>query len=277
MDEPIYVLNSSLSVTYRCNIKCKHCLQFNPYYAIDTDYDLQDVLKLVEQYFSIVDRVEKFTVSGGEPFLRSDLPLIIDKMRQYQPQIGKIILTTNGTLLPSDALIEQLSSMSCIEVNISNYGPSLSTEVEKIEQILTKRQIRFETFSYSGDDLRYGGWIDFTDHTLKHKTQKSIREIAKLCANRNGGNIVLVPGRMFVCFRVMRRFDLGIIDDEEASYVDLNADMSIKDLRNHTRKLLAAPYTPACAYCVGKYLEAPHLEPAIQLTNDELKKGVERI
>src|SRR5574338_963500 len=91
-----------LSVTDRCNLRCKYCMP-EPEYAW---LPREDILSLEEMatlagYFTDLG-VDKVRLTGGEPLLRRDLPRLIRLLRQNH-SIQEIALTTNGILLTDQA------------------------------------------------------------------------------------------------------------------------------------------------------------------------------
>lgn len=91
-----------LSVTDRCNLRCRYCMP-------ETDYvwlPREDVLSFEEiatltGYFVDLG-VDKVRLTGGEPLLRRDLPRLIRLLSQNRG-ITEIALTTNGVLLADQA------------------------------------------------------------------------------------------------------------------------------------------------------------------------------
>jgi GTP 3',8-cyclase len=91
--------NLRLSVTDRCNIRCFYCMP---------EHDVQFVNRRQILDFEEIERftriavslgINKLRVTGGEPLLRRDLPLLIGRLAAI-PGIRDLALTTNGVLLP---------------------------------------------------------------------------------------------------------------------------------------------------------------------------------
>ena len=89
-----------LHITNRCNMHCIGC------YSLNDDRNKSHDLSLT-QIKIIIDRlrktgVSKLNISGGEPFLRHDLPQIV----YYAKDIGieNIYIGTNGTCIDSHVL-----------------------------------------------------------------------------------------------------------------------------------------------------------------------------
>lgn len=86
--------NLIFHVTYRCNSRCRHCFNYKklnqPGYR---ELDLPEIEKISKSLGS----VNALGLSGGEPFLRSDLPEICHQFVKHN-KINNICLPTNGFL-----------------------------------------------------------------------------------------------------------------------------------------------------------------------------------
>ena len=121
---PARPITLTFSVTFACNSRCKTCgigeaFSRHPERAGD---DLK--LDEIERIFRSLGHVYFFNVSGGEPFLRKDLPQIIELACRYlKPQI--IHIPTNA-LLP-----ERIRTMSeSILDIIHNHNPRIQFSVK---------------------------------------------------------------------------------------------------------------------------------------------------
>lgn len=91
-----------LSVTDRCNFRCRYCM---PREVFGTDFEFlrrSEILSYEEitRLVAVSRRlgVRKVRITGGEPLLRTDLPQLIEMLRDLGPL--ELALTTNGVLLP---------------------------------------------------------------------------------------------------------------------------------------------------------------------------------
>ena len=75
-----------IAVTYRCNARCQMC---NIWQVKDHD-DCQP-----EHYRNIPDTLKHINISGGEPFLRADLPEIVRIVSERNPT-AHILVSSNG-------------------------------------------------------------------------------------------------------------------------------------------------------------------------------------
>lgn len=95
-----------VSVTDRCNLRCTYCMpeeHFGDKYQFLERRDLLtfEEIATVARAFANLGGV-KLRITGGEPLLRKDLPVLASMLREI-PGIEDIALTTNGLLLPQFA------------------------------------------------------------------------------------------------------------------------------------------------------------------------------
>jgi GTP 3',8-cyclase len=94
--------NLRISVTDRCNIRCFYCMpedgvQFVPRAEI---LDFEEIERFVR--IGVGLGIRKLRITGGEPLVRRDLPVLIARLASI-PGIADLALTTNGVLLPEQA------------------------------------------------------------------------------------------------------------------------------------------------------------------------------
>ncbi|MDD4938638.1 MAG: radical SAM protein [Candidatus Omnitrophica bacterium] len=78
-------LHGSIIVTYRCNARCNMCGVWHFPSKPKEEISPQLIEKLPQMYFA--------NVTGGEPFIRLDLPEIIGELRK---KAKRIVISTNG-------------------------------------------------------------------------------------------------------------------------------------------------------------------------------------
>jgi cyclic pyranopterin phosphate synthase len=91
-----------ISVTDRCNFRCLYCmpvegLQWLPKSEI---LSYEEITEVVRQLAPL--GLTRLRLTGGEPTIRPDLPVLIRSLRAI-PEIGDIALSTNGIKLPEMA------------------------------------------------------------------------------------------------------------------------------------------------------------------------------
>jgi cyclic pyranopterin phosphate synthase len=107
--------NLRISVTDRCNIRCFYCMPEDGVQFMDRSEILS--FEEIERFVRVAVRlgITKLRVTGGEPLVRKDLPVLIRKLAAI-PGIHDLALTTNGVLLAQMA--EELYDAGLRRLNI---------------------------------------------------------------------------------------------------------------------------------------------------------------
>jgi cyclic pyranopterin phosphate synthase len=109
-----------ISVTDKCNFRCQYCMPaeiFGPDYRFLPQKELlsfEEITRLTQAFVSL--GVEKIRITGGEPLMRKDLPLLIQMLNQVDG-VRDIAMTTNGSLLAKN--IDKLKAAGLQRVTIS--------------------------------------------------------------------------------------------------------------------------------------------------------------
>jgi cyclic pyranopterin phosphate synthase len=109
-----------ISVIDRCNFRCQYCMPadlFGPDFAFLPKSELlsyEEIERVARIFVGL--GVEKIRLTGGEPLLRRDLPLLVQKIASIEG-LKDIGLTTNGVLLPKYA--NELKAAGLQRVNVS--------------------------------------------------------------------------------------------------------------------------------------------------------------
>jgi MoaA/NifB/PqqE/SkfB family radical SAM enzyme len=101
-------LSIAVSVTQKCNSRCKTCNIWNDKPARKHELDIDEYEKIFK---SLGKSVIWYTLSGGEPFLRNDIVDIVKLIKKYSnPQV--LIIPTNAIL--TDRITEAISKILAI-------------------------------------------------------------------------------------------------------------------------------------------------------------------
>src|SRR6516165_1186824 len=107
--------NLRISVTDRCNIRCVYCMpevaEFLPKNQLLTLEEIERFVRIV-----VPLGIDEFRLTGGEPLVRRDLPVLVEKLAAI-PGIKDLGLTTNGILLAP--LARSLWSAGLQRINVS--------------------------------------------------------------------------------------------------------------------------------------------------------------
>jgi hypothetical protein len=225
--------------------------------------------KTAAAYFSIIDHVEQFSISGGEPLLHEELPKIISILLRYENQFDTLEVITNGTLLPKKELLNVLSANKKICVLIDDYGKSLSKKTEQIHQILDNENIKNSMRRYYGKDAHCGGWVDFgRGFERRWKSVEEIEALYRKCAYpvKLGFCFQISGGELHPCSRSRRCMEKSILTKDKTEYIDLlDETISMEERKKFFRGFASRRSLRACAYCAGMCDDSPRFVPAEQL------------
>lgn len=111
-----------LSVTDRCNLRCKYCMPEEEYTWLP-----RETLLTFEEFNTLTGLftelgVDKVRLTGGEPLLRKDLPTLMKMLRQ-NPRVKDLALTTNGVLLAEQAQAFHDAGLHRVTVSLDTLKP----------------------------------------------------------------------------------------------------------------------------------------------------------
>ena len=114
--------NLRISVTDRCNIRCYYCMpehevRFVPRAEILSFEDIERFVRIAVRL-----GVRKLRITGGEPLLRRDLPVLIRKLAAVDG-IEDLALTTNGVTLAEQAGALYEAGLRRINVHLDTLDP----------------------------------------------------------------------------------------------------------------------------------------------------------
>ena len=265
----------TLITAFKCNLNCKHCGAYVPYLKNTLERSNDEIMKGVERFFKIVDKVELFTVTGGEPLLYKDLPDLLERiLLNYSDRFVKLQIITNGTLVPSDKLIDVVKKIGnkFYSFFIDDYGPEISKKLPEIEKVLKDNDIPYFVRDYWTENAHCGGWADMGDARKEIHTLEEAQVIYEKCGvPKNGTCSMLTDKIWYPCDQVFRRLDLGL-DVDPNDYVDFDDGSTVEQQRNKIRKIYDNKCLNICKFCNGMYEGSVRVKAAVQLTPEELQQ-----
>ena len=151
-------LHGSIIVTYRCNARCNMCDVWKFPSKASDEIGVEVIRKLPRMFFA--------NVTGGEPFVRQDLPEIIAELKK---KARRIVISTNGFF--TERIIELCEKYPDLGIRISIEG--LQEANDKIRGITdgynrtqnTLKQLRDMGmkdigFAMTAQDLNYKDLVD---------------------------------------------------------------------------------------------------------------------
>ncbi|HLB29835.1 MAG TPA: GTP 3',8-cyclase MoaA [Dehalococcoidia bacterium] len=128
-DRPIK--NLRISVTDRCNFRCRYCMPEEGLVWLKREQILtyEEIERLAGVFVRI--GVEEVRLTGGEPTVRADLPVLVEKLARI-PDLKSLSMTTNGFRL--EAMCREL-----VEAGLQRINVSLDTPVREKFYHITRR------------------------------------------------------------------------------------------------------------------------------------------
>jgi cyclic pyranopterin phosphate synthase len=105
-----------LSVTDRCNLRCRYCMPVDGIPKLDHKDILsyEELMTLARAAVQV--GIEKIRITGGEPLVRNEIISLLNNLAQI-PGLRQLVLTTNGVLL--EQMAEKLWDAGVQRLNIS--------------------------------------------------------------------------------------------------------------------------------------------------------------
>ena len=159
-----HIFQTDIMVTEICNLNCSYCNMFIPHYQEPKHKELKNILSDIDLYFKLVDYVSIFHLVGGEPFLHPNIADIIKHiLENYNDKLDKLIITTNGTVLPKENIINLLQTSNVI-LSVSNYSGKLTKLQNKVNRVLETYRTN-NINHYVRNEIE---WYDFGDLRIKN-------------------------------------------------------------------------------------------------------------
>lgn len=260
----VYFTNISFLPSTACNLECKYCLNFNPYAKQFYVRPWEDLVRDVDLFFSCVDHIMLFHVSGGEPMLykhTADLIEYID--RNYGDRIDTLRTVTNGTIVPNDDILEKLSKCN-VEITVDDYREAVPRFRERFDELICK----LEEYNIRYYINKVDSWIDLAPE----RTDYSEWSEEQLENHRNRCNQSwqeLRAGRLYYCNYAAYATVAGIAGEQDLEEVydlkQFTADKK-KELVEFRLGYSTKGYTNFCRKCRGFTPEnSEKMEPAVQV------------
>jgi organic radical activating enzyme len=244
LNQKVHIFQTDVLVTEKCNLACSFCNMFIPHYELPKHRDIQIILSDIDSYFNLVDYVSIFHLVGGEPFLHPNIKDIIEYiLEKYSDKIDKFIITTNGTVLPKEEILEVLKNNNVI-LSVSNYSNKLEKLKSKVERVVDTYKVN-NINHYVRNNIE---WYDFGDLRIKNNMSKEelINHFDSCTAPFRGLN----DGKFYYCHLNTSAVLTKLFPLNDNDYVNLS-DVSSEDLIKFDLGFTELGYITFCDNCNG--------------------------
>jgi len=219
-------------VTTKCNLRCRSCSNLIP----EIQHKAEDVpfasfkrdFDLLMANFSHIYNVQ---IHGGEPLLHPEIDQILAYVLTYKRKISLITIVTNGTVIPSQKLLDVISNRGVL-IRASYYKLNEGLR-EKLKTICENNHISIRQFEARK-------WHVFKNPEKENCTVSELKMRFKQCPAN------MCPscknGKMYLCSRLANIVTLkdGIEDD--------GIELSFSSKKGAVR-FLQKDYSINCQYC----------------------------
>jgi sulfatase maturation enzyme AslB (radical SAM superfamily) len=250
----LFLRSVDIIITERCSLRCRDCSNLMQYYARPENCSTKELLQTIDRFCSIVDELNEFRLLGGEPFMNKDCRIILKRLLD-EPKVKKIVIYTNGTLLPDNDTIELLRNHKVLMI-VTNYG-LLSRRLEDMKHAFDENKV-----AYYVQDAN--GWTNCAKIAPHHRTKELQTKLFIDCCAKN--TITLSNGNLYRCPFSANIARLRGCPEFKSDCVNIfDTTLSIELLKTKIRDfLLCKEYLFVCDYCNGRSFGDPKIEPAIQ-------------
>lgn len=169
-----------ISVTQRCNFRCKYCMPTTPFSWVPREnlLSFEELFEFVK--VAIDGGVNKIRITGGEPLVRKDLDKFIQMISQYSLDID-LAMTTNGFLLAPIA--SRLKEAGLKRINLS-----LDTLLPERARMLAQKDVLCNVLAGYESALKSGLKVKLNTVALKGINDDELVNLLEFARN-NGSEI----------------------------------------------------------------------------------------
>ncbi len=131
-----------ISVTDRCDLRCGYCMPEEHYVWLPRRdlLSFEEIARVARVFVGL--GVDKLRLTGGEPLLRRDLPVLVEQLAGLSgpsPGLGDLAMTTNGLGLGEHAAALRAAGLGRITVSLDTLRPERFRELARrdaLERVL---------------------------------------------------------------------------------------------------------------------------------------------
>jgi organic radical activating enzyme len=240
----VHIYQTDVLVTEKCTLNCSHCNMFMPHFEAPIHRDLKTITDDIDSFFNTVDYVSIFHLVGGEPFLYPNIENVVRHIiTNYIHKIDKLIITTNGTILPKDSMLELLKINDVI-LSVSDYTDKLENIKGKVLKVLNVFKAK-NINHYVRNEIE---WYDFGD--LRVKVGRTDDELIKHFDSCTAPFRGLNDGKFYYCHLNTSAVRTNLFPLNDNDYVSIN-DVSKEDLIKFDLGYTNLGYITFCDNCNG--------------------------
>ncbi len=241
-----------ISLIERCNLRCTYCMPeegvtLSPRSHLMTYEEIHDIAKIF-----VAHGVTKIRLTGGEPLIRKDIPIILEKLASLPVELS---ISTNAVIV--DKFIDTLKSNGVHSINVSLDSLNAQkfkhitrrNEFDKVYQnihLLVKEGFKVKVNAVLMKDFNEDEIIDFIN--FSKDLPISVRFIEFMPFDGNKWDISKLVSYAEVMERVREGFSETQIERLEDAPNDTSKNYKIKGYRG-SFAIISSVTNPFCDSC----------------------------
>lgn len=258
LKEEINIPQLQFAITTRCTLQCRDCNAMIPAFRQPAnshiDLSFSDFQRQFDILMSVVKKVRRFMLLGGEPLLSKDLPDMVDYCAKH-PGIAVVEIITNGTIMPQPHLLEIAKRHAQkVYFHLSNYSgnadllPRLKYDaiIDLLKSHGIKHQMSMNLDWNREDPLEFHSY-----------SQAELQKMFDTCWLKRCMQVL--DGKLSLCPRLSFGHALKLLAPRQSECIDLCE--SGVSLKQELIEFYQKRCFESCRYCI-RFDE--RVEPAIQ-------------
>ena len=164
-----------ISLTERCNLRCTYCMPADGITLSPKSHIMtyEEIYTIAKEF--VANGITKIRLTGGEPLVRKDASLIMEKLASLPVELG---ITTNGVIV--DRFISQFKKCGINKINVSL--DSLNPDKNKS---ITRRDYFTKVYENIHLLLKKGFEVKVNCVLMKNFNEDEIIDFIELTKNQN--------------------------------------------------------------------------------------------
>lgn len=119
-----------ISVTDRCNLRCSYCMppEGLNWKSKSEILTYEEIIRIARVFADL--GITKIRLTGGEPLVRKDLPVLVEHLSQLKG-IETVAMTTNAVLLSQYAKALRAAGLTALNISLDTLQKARFTEITK--------------------------------------------------------------------------------------------------------------------------------------------------
>ncbi|MCX2716485.1 radical SAM protein [Helicobacter sp. MIT 21-1697] len=195
----------------KCSLHCKNCCNLIPYMKQES-FNVQEILADFA-FLANYCEIKSLQIQGGELFTHPNVAQIIANLAQYK--IPRISLTTNGSIVPKEELLQVLKDNPNVQITISNYD-CIPQKREKLINVLEQHNIAYNKYEFMYGN---GQWFDYGNVHQKRVSVERAKANYRDCDEKYC--LTFADGFLYTCGKI-RAINEIYGEDMRANQSDYN-------------------------------------------------------